>query len=170
METHESKSQLTPIVQQVKNNSTSWIGHRPGETANRISGQTFICPAEGHVDCIEIFSDYVNENGPVDLTIHQFDNENKTWGNVLGNSTVEFKRTGTGKWIAFPLPGLHLDKGGSYGFRLQSNKGLFGVGEAAASVNQLPYHGGQEWVATSENQAGSFYSYLSLAFKVDMRA
>ena len=171
METYESKSHLTPIVQQVKNNTTSWIGHRRDETANRISGQTFICPAEGNVDCIEIFSDYVTENGKVDLTIHLFDNENKTWGIVLGTSTVEFKKNDTGKWIPFPLPGLHLDKGRSYGFRLKCDTGLFGVGEAAGNVNQLPYyHGGQEWVATSENQSGSFYSYLSLAFKVEMRA
>lgn len=169
METYESKSHVNPIIQQVKSNTTSWIGHRRGETANRISGQTFICPAEGNLDCIEILSDYVNENGPVDLTIHLFDNENKTWGSVLGSSTVEFKKNDTGKWIAFPLQGLHLHKGTSYGFRLKSDKGLFGVGEAA-SANQLPYHGGQEWVADSENQPGSFYSYLSLAFKVDMRA
>ena len=170
METYQSNSHVTSIIQQVKNNTTSWIGHRRGDTTNRISGQTFICPAEGNIDCIEIFSEYVNENGAVDLTMHLFDNENKTWGIVLGSSTVVFKRNDAGKWIAFPLPGLHLDKGRSYGFRLQSNNGLFGVGEAAACVNQLPYHGGQEWVATSENQRGNFYSYLSLAFKVEMRA
>lgn len=170
METIQSKSSVNPIIQQVKNNATSWIGNYRGETKNRITGQTFICPAEGTVDCIEIFSDYVNDNGVVDLTIHQFDNENKTWGKMLGSSAVEFKRNDTGKWIPFPLPGLQLQKGMSYGFRLKSDTGLFGVGEVAGSYNQLPCQGGQEWAASSENQSGNFYSYLSLAFKVGLRA
>jgi hypothetical protein len=170
MEPYDSKSQLHAVVEQTANNTTTWIGHRPGETVNRISGQTFICPEEGDLSCIEIFSAYVNQNGPVELTIHDFDRADKTWGPVIGGATVEFKRNETGKWIAFPIAGLHLQKNGSYGFRLKSEAVLAGLGEAAGSYDHLPYTDGQEWYAYSGDQPGNFYSYLSLSFKVEMRA
>ena len=170
METNQSRSFLKAVVQQVTNNTTSWIGHRHGETKNRISGQTFVCPDEGELDCIEIFSAHVTNNGLVELTLHAFDAENKTWGQALKTSTVEFNKTDTGKWISFPLTGLRLQKGMAYGFRLKSEKGLVGVGEAAGSYDRLPCIGGQEWFASSDDQFGNYYSYLSLAFKVEMRA
>lgn len=170
METNQSKSHLRAVVQQVTNNTTSWIGHWKGETKNRVSGQTFLCPSEGELDCIEIFSSHVSNSGSVNLTIHVFDAENRTWGPVLGTSKVEFNNLDTGKWVSFPLNGLRLQKGMTYGFRLKSETGLIGVGEAAGSVNQLPFKGGQEWAAASEELPGSFYTYLSLAFKVEMRA
>lgn len=165
-----SKSHLPPIMQQITNNTTSWIGQRPGETKSRICGQTFICPAECDLGCIEIFSSYVNKNGSVELTIHQFDSNSKTWGPALAKSTIEFKRNETGSWVSFPVPGLHLSKNSSYGFRLQSDEVLAGLGEAAANYDHLPLIGGQEWVSSSDDQKGSYYSYLSLAFKVEMRA
>ncbi len=170
METNLSGSHLKAIAQQVTNNTTSWIGHRHGETKSRISGQTFLCPTAGDLDSIEVFSAHVSNNGQVELTIHSFDAANKTWGPVLGTSKVEFNRIDTGKWISFPLNGLHLQKGMAYGFRLKSETGLIGVGEAAGSYAHLPFIGGQEWVATSDDQFGNYYSYLSLAFKVEMRA
>ena len=83
---------------------------------------------------------------------------------------VEFNKIDTGKWISFPLTGLQLQKGMTYGFRLKSEKGLIGVGEAAGNFNQMPFIGGQEWAATSDNQSGNYYTYLSLAFKVELRA
>jgi len=170
METNQSKSHLRAVVQQVTNNATSWIGHWQGETKNRVSGQTFLCPSEGELDCIEIFSSHVTNSGPVNLSIHAFDAENKTWGPVLGTSNVEFNNLDTGKWVSFPLNGLRLQKGMTYGFRLKSETGLIGVGEAAGSVNHLPFNGGQEWASSSEELPGSFYTYLSLAFKVALRA
>jgi len=170
METNHSKSQLNTAIQQVTNNATSWIGHRHGETKSRLSGQTFVCPTEGDLDCIEIFSSHVTNNGPVELTLHAFDTENKTWGPALKSSIVEFTKGDTGKWISFPLTGLHLQKGMSYGFRLKSETGLVGVGEAAGNTKQVPFVGGQEWTASSEDQRGRYYSYLSLAFKVELRA
>ncbi len=170
METNYSKSHLKAVVQQITSNTTSWIGHRIGESKNRISGQTFICPTSGELDCIEIFSAHVTNNGPVELTLHLFDAENKTWGEVLETSTVEFNRNDTVKWIAFAINGLHLQNGLTYGFRLKSEGGLIGVGEAAGSYDRLPHIGGQEWAATSEDQFGNYYSYLSLAFKVELRA
>ena len=170
METNHSKSHLRAVVQQVTNNATSWIGHWKGETKNRVSGQTFLCPSEGELDYIEIFSAHVTTSGPVNLTIHAFDAENRTWGPVLGASQVQFNNLDTGKWISFPLKGLRLQKGMTYGFRLKSETGLIGVGEAAGSVGHLPYNGGQEWAAASEDLPGSYYTYLSLAFKVALRA
>ncbi len=170
METNQSKSHLRAVVQQVANNTTSWIGHWKGETKNRVSGQTFLCPSEGELDCIEVFSSHVTNSGPVNLTIHAFDAVNKTWGPVLGSSQVQFHNRDTGKWISFPLNGLRLQKGMTYGFRLKSETGLVGVGEAAGSVNHLPYKEGLAWASASEELPGSFYTYLSLAFKVDLRA
>ena len=170
METNQSKSHLKAVVQQITNNTTSWIGHRHGETKSRISGQTFVCPTEGALDSIEIFLAHVTNNGPVEMTLHSFETENKTWGPALKTSTVEFNKIDTGKWISFPLTGLHLQKGMTYGFRLKSETGLVGVGEAAGNFNQMPFSGGQEWAATSDNQSGNYYTYLSLAFKVELRA
>ncbi len=170
MDPNLSSPRLHAIVQQLTNNTTSWIGHRPGETKSRFCGQTFICPEEGDLGCIEIYSSYVNKNGPVELTLHAFNAVEKSWGPVIGRSTVEFKRNDTNSWISFPISGLHLHKNISYGFRLQTEAVLVGLGEAAGSYDQLPYISGQEWVADSEDKQGNYYSYLSLAFKIEMRA
>ncbi|MEO7308282.1 MAG: hypothetical protein ABIR78_10745 [Ferruginibacter sp.] len=171
METNHSKAHLRAVVQQTTNNTTCWIGHFTGESKSRISGQTFTCPDDGDLDCIEVFSSHVTNDGPVDLTVYSFNPETKAWGASLGTSKVEFSNSSTGNWISFPLHGIHLQKGMTYGFRLQSEAGLIGVGEAVSSVDEiLPNAVGQEWMANSENQPGNFYSYLSLAFKVEMRA
>lgn len=170
MTASNSKTPAHQVVAQTSVIATSWIGHYPGETLNRESGQTFICPEEGDLTTIEIFSSYVDRNGPVELTVHQFDSTNKSWGPVIGSSTVEFKRKETGKWIAFPVGGLHLHKNGNYGFRLKTDTVFAGLGEAAGNYDHLPYKDGQEWVAFSGDGSGNFYSHLSLAFKIAMRA
>ena len=170
MKNVQSNSVLTPVVQQVKNNSTSWVGHRHGETKDRITGQTFICPTEGLLGCIEILSNHVTNKGNIELTIHEFDPEGKIWGPVMANSTVEFTADTTGKWVAFPLSGLPLHKGKVYAFRLKSDDALIGIGEAASSAHNKTDINGQEWIAVSGNTQGKYFSYLSLAFKVEMRA
>ena len=170
METNPSKSNLKAVVQQVNHNATSWIGHGRGETKNHISGQTFTCPATGQLDSIQVFSECVTHNGPVNLTVHSFDAVTKNWGPALETSSVQFNTTDTGKWISFPLHGLLLNAGRVYGFRMKSDAGLIGVGEAAGSFDQPTNIGGQEWSADSDDQAGNYYSYLSLAFKVALRA
>jgi membrane-bound lytic murein transglycosylase len=53
---------------------------------------------------------------------------------------------------------------------LQSNDLYLGIGEAAGSHSHPPYTDGQEWVLNTENKNGKYFSYLSLAFKVDLRA
>lgn len=170
METNVPTHHLNAVVQQITNNTTSWIGQHNGEKANRISGQTFTCPTEGDLDCIEVLSTHVAHKGAVDLSIHTFNPENRCWGPELGSSTVEFNRSNTGKWISFPLKGLHLQKGMTYAFRLKSENALVGVGEAAGSVNHKSFNVGQEWVSTSDEQPGYYFNYMSLAFKVDLRA
>lgn len=170
MKTDQSKPKQKSIVNQAINNTTSWIGHRQGETGDRITGQTFTCPAAGQLDCIEIFSAYVNKKIPVDLTLYSFDTEHKTWGPAIATSTIEFCSTDAGKWVAFPLNGLHLKKDMTYGFKLKTETGLVGVGEAAGCLSQLPYAGGQQWTANAEGLPGKYFSYLSLAFKVALRA
>ena len=170
METKKVKPPLRAVVEQTTNNITSWIGHWQGDTKNRISGQTFTCPSDGELDSIEVFSAHVSRSGPVNLTIHLFNADTKTWGPVLQSSSVEFNRSDNNKWISFHLNGLQLKKATIYGFRLKSETGLVGIGEAAGNNMHQPYKEGQKWFATSEEQPGSYFNYLSLAFKVDMRA
>lgn len=170
MKTVQANSVLTAVVQQVKNNSTSWVGHRQGETKDRVTGQTFLCPAEGLLDCIEVISNHVTKKGTIDMTIHEFEPEGKIWGPAIANSKVEFTADTTGKWIAFPLLGLQLHKGKVYAFRLKSDDAFIGIGEAASSAHNKTDVNGQEWVAVSGNTQGKYFSYLSLAFKVEMRA
>ncbi len=170
METNHSKLNLKAVIQQVNHNATSWIGHSFGDTKNHISGQTFTCPATGQLDSIQVFSECVTINGPVNLTVHSFDAVTKNWGPALETSSVQFDTTYTGKWVSFPLHGLLLNAGKVYGFRMKSEAGLIGVGEAAGSFDQPTNIGGQEWSADSDNQQGNYYSYLTLAFKVALRA
>ena len=104
------------------------------------------------------------------MTIHSFDPQQKSWGPSLGSANVEFDQSDSGKWKAFNIPSLHLSKGESYGFRLESHDSYIGVGEAAGSAKQPPFSAGQEWHFTNNNQKADAYSYFSLAFKVDIKA
>ena len=172
METNHVKPHLKTVVEQTLHNTTSWIGQLRGETDNRIAGQTFICPAECDLETIEILPTIITNNGPVEMTLHSFDPQYKTWSPVIGSSQIEINRYDSGKWLSFPLNKLnfHLKKGMSYGFRLHSNAGLIGVGEAAAIHNLKPINVGQEWAASTDDESGHYYSHLSLTFKVQLRA
>lgn len=170
MSTHTKISSLQPSVQQVTNNTTSWIGHRPGDNKDVVGGQTFIATTEGDLEAIEVFSSIVTDAGKVVMTLHSFDQQHKSWGPALGSASVEFNKADTGKWVAFNLPGLHLNKGQAYGFKIESADTFIGVGEAVGSHAQPPYAAGQEWKFTSNNQKGDAFSYFSLAFKVDLKA
>lgn len=169
MNTQTKNSSLHSSVEQVTNNTTSWIGHRRGDNKDVVGGQTFIATAEGDLEAIEVFSSVVTDPGKVVMTIHKFNPEQKSWGPALGSSSVDFNKADTGKWIAFNMPGLHLNKGEAYGFKLESAETFIGVGEAAGSHQQPPFTNGQEWRFTNNNKADSF-SYFSLAFKVDLKA
>lgn len=163
-------SPLQPAVEQVTNNTTSWIGHRPGDSNDLIGGQTFVAPSEGDLDSIEVFSSMVTDAGKVLMTLHSFDQQKNSWGPAMGSASVELSRTDTGKWICFSIPGLHLQQGHAYGFKLECPNALIGVGEAAGSHKQPPYSNGQEWKFSKKDQQGHSFSYFSLAFKVGLRA
>ena len=156
-------------VQQVTNNATSWIGHRR-DNEDVISGQTFVAPNEGDLEAIEVFSAIVTKPGKIIMTLHNFDTEQKSWGPALGSSSVDIHNTEAGKWLAFNMPGMHLDKGKAYGFRLASPDTFIGVGEAAGNLSMPPFSYGQEWQFTNKQSEGQSFSCFSLAFKVDMKA
>jgi hypothetical protein len=169
MKTINKKSPFFAVVQQVLYNATSWIGHRC-YTDDVISGQTFIAPKEGDLAAIEIFSAIVTKPGRVIMTLHHFDRVLKSWGPVLKTTSINIKINEAGRWLAFDMPGMHLDKGQSYGFRIQSPDTLIGVGEAAGNLAKPPFSYGQEWQFRNDSCEGKSFSYFSLAFKVDMKA
>ena len=170
MKTEKNNSLHIAAVQQITNNTTSWIGHRTRENENVVSGQTFIAVAEGDLDAIEIFSSIVTKPGKVTMTFYNFDQQKKSWGPILGSTSVDFNHNETGKWIAFNFAGLHLDKGKSYGFRLESPDTYVGLGEAAGTYKMPPFVSGQEWKFSNNDTLGHSFSYFSLAFKVALRA
>lgn len=169
MKTGNKNPRHFAAVQQVTNNATSWIGHRR-DNEDVISGQTFVAPKEGDLEAIEVFSAIVTKPGNVTMTLHNFDTEQKSWGPALGSSSVAIDSNEAGKWLAFAIPGMHLDKGKSYGFRLESPDTFMGVGEAAGDLSMPPFSYGQEWQFTNEQSEGQSFSYFSLAFKIGMRA
>lgn len=77
METNQSKSHLRGCSSASYQQCHFRIGQKGAK--NRVSGQTFLCPSEGELDCIEIFSSHVTNSGPVNLTIHAFNAETKAW-------------------------------------------------------------------------------------------
>jgi hypothetical protein len=166
----ETKNHHHSVLQQVTNNTTSWLGQRSRDSENIITGQTFVAPSEGDLETIEVFSSIVSKPGKVTMTLYSFDQQQHSWGNALGSASVEFKNNEAGKWVAFNIPGTHLDKGKAYGFRLESQDSYVGVGEAVGCHLKPPYGAGQEWQFTTKQKEEHCYSYFSLAFKVGVRA
>ncbi len=170
MNTATKKTQLKGAAEQVTNNTTGWIGHKPGQTDNVIKGQTFVATSEGELHLIEIFSSLVKEPGEVVLTLHDFDSAQNNWGATLGTASVNFTKSDNGKWMAFNIHGPHLNKGKSYGFLLESKNSCIGVGEAAGSHKHPPLNLGQEWEFVNGSKKGDAFTYFSLAFKVAISA
>ena len=166
----KKNSSVHAAVEQVTHNITSWIGHRPGNNDDIIGGQTFISPSEGDLDGIEVFSSMVTAPGKVLMTLHSFDPLQKNWGPALGTASIELSKDDSDKWIYFDIPGLHLHKGETYGFKLESPNTLIGVGEAAGSHKQPPFVNGQAWKFTGKDKKAHSFSYFSLSFKVGLRA
>lgn len=158
-----------PVVEQLTYNATSWLGHRKSDHKEISMGQTFVVPAEGDLDSIEVYSSIVASPGSVMMSVHRFDPDHQTWGPALGSANVNFNQSCNGKWIAFQIPGLHLNKGLTYGFLLESHDSYIGVGEAAGSAKNPPYASGKEWMFIDRNKSHA-YSYFSLAFKVGLKA
>jgi hypothetical protein len=169
METFKPGSHPRPVLTQAENNTTLWIGHLRTDPTDHYGGQTFACPADGQLDNIQLYAAKVQYPGEILLTLHEFDVDSKTWGPSLAESTLVIRREDDHRWIRFGLPPVHLNKATMYGFRVHTPNAMVGLGEAACN-NPHPFTFGHEWNASSKDQKGKFYSYFSLAFKVEMRA
>ncbi len=169
MQTTTKSSHPRPVLSQAQNNTTLWIGHLASDPTDHFAGQTFTCPSDGQLDNIQLFSSTVQNAGEILLTLHEFDPASRQWGNALADSKVEISRTDNGKWIQFGLPPVQLKNGSTYGFRVQTNNAMVALGEAATGTRQ-PFTFGHEWSGDSNDTKGHYYSYFSLAFRVEMRA
>jgi hypothetical protein len=168
MDTINKGSQPRPVLTQTQSNTTLWIGHLHTDPTEHFGGQTFTCPSNGQLDNIQLYASAVQHPGHVHLTLHEFDPFAKTWGPAIGESSVEINKSDNQQWIRFQLPPVLLNKSASYGFRLFSSNAMIGLGEAACD-NKHPFTFGHEWNADSKNQRGNYYSYFSLAFKIELR-
>lgn len=169
MQTLKNSSHPRPVLSQAQNNTTLWIGHLKTDPTDHFAGQTFNCPAEGQLDNIQLYSAAVQYGGQVVLTLHEFDTKSKKWGPSIGSSTLEVQKGDNARWIRFGLPPVQLRKDSTYGFRVKANEAMVGLGEAA-SGNKNPFTFGHEWSGDSRNEKGHYYSYFSLAFKVELCA
>ena len=158
------------IIEQTVNNATSWIGHRNFDNKDVATGQTFVSTAEGDLDSIEVFPTVVTKPGRVVMTVYEFDEQQNSWGASMGSANVEFTKDNNGRWVPFHLKGLHLNKGKTYGFKLESNDTYIGVGEAAGSAKHPPLEAGREWKFENNQQHPHAFRYFSLAFRVGLRA
>ena len=168
MKPMETTHQPRPVITQLQNNTTLWIGHLQTDPTDHFAGQTFSCPASGELHNIQVYSSAVQNPGEMVLTVHAFDAESKNWGPQLVSSTVAVKKTDEERWIRFNLPPMPLHKNENYGFRLRTNDAMIAIGEAAAGT-QNPFSG-EEWHGDSKDQDGHYYKYFSLAFKIEMCA
>jgi len=169
METMKHSSHPRPVLTQTQNNTTLWIGHLQTDPTDHFAGQTFKCPSEGLLNNIQVYSSAVQHPGEMSLTLHEFDTTTKTWGPAIGNSSLALQRGDDARWIRFELQPVPLAKDVTYGFRLQTSNALIGIGEAASGVKQ-PFTFGHEWNGDSKDKTGRYFSYFSLAFKVELCA
>ena len=169
METKGRSRPCRPVISQAQNNTTLWIGHLQSDPNNHFAGQTFVCPDDGQLDNIQLYSAAVQNEGEIILTLHEFDSSNKQWGNSIATSSIEINRDDTAKWILFELPQVQLKKGATYGFQVHTTKAMVALGEAATGTKQ-PFTFGHEWSGDSSDSKGHYYSYFSLAFKVELCA
>ena len=158
-----------PIISQTENNTTLWIGHLQSDANDHFAGQTFKCPAEGVVNNIQVYSSTVHQPGEMALTLHEFDTASKTWGPAIGDASLFLQLGDDARWIRFGLPPVALKKDASYGFRLHADNAMIGIGEAASHAKK-PFAFGHEWKGDTKNAKGHYYSYFSLAFKVELCA
>jgi len=168
MEAIKRVSRPYPVITQIENNTTLWIGHLQSDPTDHFAGQTFTCPASGDLSNIQVYSEVVHSPGHIRLSLHAFDEETKSWGSVLASAITEVDKNDEDTWIRFEMPPMPLHKRATYGFRLYADQAMIALGEGA-TAGEKPFKG-QEWHADSNNQTGEFYNYFSLAFKVEMCA
>lgn len=155
-----------PILSQTENNTTLWIGHL---ATDHLAGQTFSCPSDGLLNNIQIYSAAVTQPGDVLLSLHEFDPATRSWGDPIGESALSLERNDVSRWLRFELDPVNLEKGRHYGFRVRSENGIIGIGEAASHAHK-PFTFGQAWTRDSGLAGEKFFTYFSLAFKVELCA
>src|SRR5215831_3730094 len=116
METKNRSSRPRPLITQVQNNTTLWIGHLQTDPTDHFAGQTFKCPSSGDLDNIQVFSSAVQSPGEIVLTLHSFNAENKTWGPQLVAAKLEIQKKDEEKWVRFDLPPMPMHENEIYGF------------------------------------------------------
>lgn len=158
-----------PVLTQTQNNTTFWIGHLNPDPVEHFAGQTFTCPTEGDLDNIQVLSSAVANPGKLVLTLHHFDPDKRTWGPELSTSTVTVERNNKSAWIQFELPSIKLERGRHYGFKLVAPDAFVAIGEAVTG-NKEPFENGQEWTGSSRDKEGHYFTYFSLAYKVELKA
>lgn len=173
METKRNSSHQSPganpVLTQTENNTTLWIGHLQSDTTDHFAGQTFACPADGLLNNIQVYSSAVSVPCDLTLTVHEFDENTRTWGQSIGESVLTLEKNDHGRWLRFALQPVTLRKDANYGFRLHSNNAMIGLGEAAHH-SKKPFSFGHAWNGTSKNIRGYFFDFFSLAFKVELCA
>lgn len=157
------------IISQLRSNTCFWIGHPQTGNQEKLAGQTFRCPANGVLDNIQVYSSAVQQPGKIMITVHSFDTDTNQWGAVIASASLDVTKSDNEKWLRFELNPVHLSQNEQYGFRLQSHDAFIAMGETAWPVKES-FENGKEWTASSNSQEGRYYSYFSLAFKVEMRA
>ncbi len=159
-----------PVLTQTENNTTLWVGHLKHGVNDHVAGQTFICPSEGILNNIQVYSATVTRPGQLLLTLHEFDAASRTWGTAIGQSTVQMERENISQWIRFELEPVALKQNVAYGFRLHAPEAFIGLGEAAHQ-SKHPFNFGMSWNGGADHpETGRYFNYFSLAFKVEMCA
>lgn len=158
------------IAAQVDNNSTGWVGILPAGIEHRVLGQTFTAANSGDLEEIQVMPTLVAGDCRLSLRIYRFDSSAGNWGEELGASTINLHNGDAGHWVSFRLPGLHVNKGETYGFLVDSNDSYVGLAEACASATRPALSSGKEWKFYDGNPEGNCFSYYSLAFCVKAAA
>lgn len=169
MKTSNFGSHLHPSLEQLHRNTSLWIGHMNAGPTDHFAGQTFQCPEDGSLKKIQVYSIAVSHPGKIILTLHEFEQQRKNWGNILSTSEIEVSESDAENWMQFPLQSIPLQKNNTYGFRLQSPDGLIALAEAAWP-SKYPFEYGEEWSINNRENKDHYYKYFSLAFKVELRA
>ena len=92
MEVIKTLKRPYPVITQVENNTTVWVGHLQTDPTDHFAGQTFTCPCSGDLNNIQVYSAMVQNPGEMLLSLHAFDQESKTWGPVLASAMTEVEK------------------------------------------------------------------------------
>ena len=113
-----------PVLTQTENNTTLWVGHLKHGNNDHVAGQTFTCPSEGMLNNIQVYSSAVTRPGELQLTLHEFDDETRTWGPAIGQSAMQVETDDTSSWLRFELEPVALKKKCGLWFQTASTRSI----------------------------------------------